>query len=56
MFLHMERLCCLNILPGREDSKPQEKIMFIKDAKKTYFKAVKTVTKISFPGNLPPAG
>lgn len=47
---------CHNILPGKEDSIPQGKIMFVKDAKKTYFKAVKTETKISFPGTLPPAG
>lgn len=49
-------MLCHNILPEREDSIPQGKIMFVKDAKKTYFKAVKTETKTSFPGNLPPAG
>lgn len=53
---HGAFMLCHNILPEREDSIPQGKIMFVKDAKKTYFKAEKTETKISFPGNLPPAG
>lgn len=53
---HGAFMLCHDILPGREDSIPQGKITFVKDAKKTYFKAVKTVTKISFPGNSPLAG
>lgn len=53
---HGVPMLCHNILSERQDSIPWWKTMCVKDTKKTYFKAVKMETKISFPGNLPPAG